>query len=130
LSRYSLSCAIQNTGMAWPCLITGTCNQPCISQCPDSEVVIRPSLVVVTLPGSILSNFSQSSGVGAVGAPVVGPGFGGSFRALYGYGSHYGYGRLCGYGGRCGYLSGYGFGGLCGCGVSCHRYLSGNCGPC
>ncbi|XP_044883632.1 claw keratin-like isoform X2 [Mauremys mutica] len=132
-------------GVARPCPVTGTCNEPCVRQCQDSEVVIRPSPVVVTLPGPILSNFPQYSAVGAVGAPVVGPGYGGSFGwggygghygGLYGlggyggYGGHYGYGGLCGYGGHCGYLGGYGYGGLCGSGVSCHRYLSGNCGPC
>ncbi|XP_044883660.1 claw keratin-like [Mauremys mutica] len=132
-------------GVARPCPVTGTCNEPCVRQCQDSEVVIRPSPVVVTIPGPILSNFPQHSAVGAVGAPVVGPGYGGSFGwggygghygGLYGlggyggYGGHYGYGGLCGYGGHCGYLGGYGYGGLCGSGVSCHRYLSGNCGPC
>uniref|UniRef100_A0A8C0IYX3 Keratin n=1 Tax=Chelonoidis abingdonii TaxID=106734 RepID=A0A8C0IYX3_CHEAB len=54
-------------------------NEPCIRQCPDSEVVIRPSAVVVTLPGPILSNFPQHSAVGAIRAPVVGPDFEGSF---------------------------------------------------
>ncbi|XP_044883673.1 claw keratin-like [Mauremys mutica] len=132
-------------GVARPCPVTGTCNEPCVRQCQDSEVIIRPSPVVVTIPGPILSNFPQHSAVGAVGAPVVGPGYGGSFGwggygghygGLYGlggyggYGGHYGYGGLCGYGGHCGYLGGYGYGGLCGTGVSCHRYLSGNCGPC
>ncbi|CAM5086423.1 unnamed protein product, partial [Eretmochelys imbricata] len=65
-------------GVARPSPVTGSCNEPCVRQCPDSEVLIRPSPVVVTLPGPILSNFPQQSGVGAVGAPVVEPGFGGS----------------------------------------------------
>nr|CAQ57684.1 beta-keratin-like protein [Pseudemys nelsoni] len=128
-------------GVARPCPVTGTCNEPCVRQCQDSEVVIRPSPVVVTLPGPIMSNFPQHSGVGAVGAPVVGPGFGGSFGhggygygglygGLYGLGGYGGYGGHYGYGGLGGYLGGYGYGGLCGSGVSCHRYLSGNCGPC
>uniref|UniRef100_A0A8C4WLW3 Keratin n=1 Tax=Gopherus evgoodei TaxID=1825980 RepID=A0A8C4WLW3_9SAUR len=75
--------------------VTGSFNEPCIRQCPDSEVVIRSSPVVVTLPGPILSNFPQESEVAAVGAPVVGAG-------LYGYGGLWGYG---GYGRR--YLGGY-----------------------
>ncbi|CAM5084084.1 unnamed protein product, partial [Natator depressus] len=66
-------------GVARSSPVTGSCNEPCVRQCPDSEVVIRTSLVVVTLPGPILSNFPQHTGVGAVGAPVVGPSFGGSF---------------------------------------------------
>ncbi|XP_044883550.1 claw keratin-like [Mauremys mutica] len=127
-------------GVARPCPVTGTCNEPCVRQCQDSEVIIRPSPVVVTLPGPILSNFPQYSAVGAVGAPVVGPGYGGSFGwgglhgygghygGLYGlggyggyggYGGHYGYGGLCGYGGHCGYPGGYGYGGLCGYGGYC-----------
>ncbi|XP_044883594.1 claw keratin-like [Mauremys mutica] len=124
-------------GVARPCPVTGTCNEPCVRQCQDSEVIIRPSPVVVTLPGPILSNFPQHSAVGAVGAPVVGPGYGGSFGwggygghygGLYGlggyggyggYGGRYGYGGLCGYGGHCGYLGGYGYGGLCGYGGYC-----------
>ncbi|XP_067399109.1 claw keratin-like [Emydura macquarii macquarii] len=144
-------------GVARPAPVSGTCNEPCVRQCPDSEVVIKPPTVAVTLPGPIMSTFPQHSGVGAVGAPVVGPGFGGSFGrggyggyygGLYGlggfggYGGRYGYGGYCGYGGLGGYLGGcgyggswgypghYGYGGVCGTGVSCHRYLSGNCGPC
>ncbi|XP_050776404.1 claw keratin-like [Gopherus flavomarginatus] len=161
-------------GVARPSPVTGPCNEPCVRQCSDSEVVIRPSPVVVTLPGPILSNFPQHSGVGAVGAPAVASSFGGSFSwggsghygyggllghggyggypGLYGYGGLWGYGgygcsygglyglggyggyghryRLCGYGALGSYLGGYGYGGLCGSKVSCHRYLSGSCGPC
>uniref|UniRef100_A0A8C3SF18 Uncharacterized protein n=1 Tax=Chelydra serpentina TaxID=8475 RepID=A0A8C3SF18_CHESE len=67
--------------------VTGSCNEPCVRQCPDSRIVIRPSPVVVTMPGPIMSTFPQHSAVGAVGAPVVRPGFGGSFGypGLYGY---------------------------------------------
>ncbi|CAM5084080.1 unnamed protein product, partial [Natator depressus] len=120
-------------GVARPSPVTGSFNEPCIRQCPDSEVLIRPSPVVVTLPGPILSNFPQHTGVGAIGAPVVGPGFGGSFSpgGLYGYGGHYGglyvlggyggYGSR--YGGLGGYLGSYGYGGTCGSRVSCHRYF-------
>ncbi|CAM4503141.1 unnamed protein product, partial [Caretta caretta] len=92
-------------GVARPSPVTGSCNLPCVRQCPDSEVVIRPSPVVVTLPGPILSNFPQHSGVGAIGAPVVGPGFGGSFGAPVvgpGFGGSFGPGGLYGYGGRYG----------------------------
>ncbi|XP_050776389.1 claw keratin-like [Gopherus flavomarginatus] len=153
----SSSLCYPECGVARPWPVTGAANQPCVRQCPDSEVVIRPSPVVVTIPGPILSNFPQHSEVGAVGAPVVGPGYGGSFGwggygspygglyglggyggygGLYGsggyggYGSRYGYGGLGCYGGLGGYLGGYGYGGLGGSGVSCHRYLSGSCGPC
>uniref|UniRef100_A0A8C3PEF5 Keratin n=1 Tax=Chrysemys picta bellii TaxID=8478 RepID=A0A8C3PEF5_CHRPI len=59
-------------GVARPSPVSGSCNEPCVRQCPDSEVVIRPSPVVVTLPGPILSTFPQQSEVAAVGAPVVG----------------------------------------------------------
>ncbi|CAM5084169.1 unnamed protein product, partial [Natator depressus] len=65
--------------VAQPSPVTDSHNEPCVRQCPDSEVLIRPSPVVVTLPGPILSTFPQHTGVGAIGAPVVGPGFGGSF---------------------------------------------------
>uniref|UniRef100_A0A8C3FFJ7 Beta-keratin-like protein n=1 Tax=Chrysemys picta bellii TaxID=8478 RepID=A0A8C3FFJ7_CHRPI len=107
-------------GVARPSPVTGSANEPCVRQCPDSEVVIRPSPVVVTLPGPILSNFPQQSEVAAVGAPVVGAGFGGSYGlgGLYGYGGHYGglygLGRLGGYGGRYGYGGLLGNGGYCG----------------
>uniref|UniRef100_A0A674JX31 Keratin n=1 Tax=Terrapene triunguis TaxID=2587831 RepID=A0A674JX31_9SAUR len=117
-------------GVAWPCPVTGSCNQLCVKQGRDSEVVIRPSPVVVNLPGPILSHFPQESAVGAVGAPVVGPGFGGSLRlgGFYGYGGRYGgWYSLGGYGGYCGP---YSYGGICGSGVFCYRYLSGSCGPC
>uniref|UniRef100_A0A674K2C7 Keratin n=1 Tax=Terrapene triunguis TaxID=2587831 RepID=A0A674K2C7_9SAUR len=90
-------------GVARPSPVSGSCNEPCVRQCPDSEVLIRPSPVAVTLPGPILSTFPQQSEVGAVGAPVVGAGYGGSFG---------GYGGLCGYGG-------YG-----------RKYRGGYCGPC
>uniref|UniRef100_A0A8C4WK34 Keratin n=1 Tax=Gopherus evgoodei TaxID=1825980 RepID=A0A8C4WK34_9SAUR len=97
--------------VARPCPVTDSYNEPCVRQCPDSKVVIRPSPVVMTLPGPILR------------APVVGPSswdtF--SFGGLNGSGGHYGgLSALEGYGG---------YGALCGL-VSCHRYLSGNCGPC
>uniref|UniRef100_A0A452GMP3 Keratin n=1 Tax=Gopherus agassizii TaxID=38772 RepID=A0A452GMP3_9SAUR len=126
-------------GVARPWPVTGACNQPCVRQCPDSELVIRPSLVVVTHPGPILSNFSQHSAVGAVGAPAIRPGFGcsfgwvgygGRYGGWYGLGGYGGYGSPYGYWGHGGYLGDYGYGGICGSGVSCHRYLSGSCGPC
>uniref|UniRef100_A0A8C4VJ40 Beta-keratin-like protein n=1 Tax=Gopherus evgoodei TaxID=1825980 RepID=A0A8C4VJ40_9SAUR len=108
-------------GVARPSPVTGSSNEPCVRQCPDSEVVIRPSPVVVTLPGPILSNFPQQSEVATVGAPVVGAGFGGSFGlgGLYGYGGHYG-----------GLYGLYGYRGLWGYGGYGRRYLGGYCGPC
>ncbi|CAM4487427.1 unnamed protein product, partial [Caretta caretta] len=105
-------------GVARPSPVTGNHNEPCVRQCPDSEVLIRPSLVVVTLPGPILSAFPQHTGVGAVGAPVVGAGFGGSFGlgGLYGSGGQYGgLSGLGGYGGHGGFggsLGGYGSWGI------------------
>uniref|UniRef100_K7G2V4 Keratin n=1 Tax=Pelodiscus sinensis TaxID=13735 RepID=K7G2V4_PELSI len=97
-------------GVARPSPVSGTCNEPCVRQCPDSEVVIRPSPVAVTLPGPVLSTFPQQSEVAAVGEPVVGAGYGGSFAngGLYGYGGRYG--GLFGYGGY-GYGGRYGYGG-------------------
>uniref|UniRef100_A0A8C8RZ35 Keratin n=1 Tax=Pelusios castaneus TaxID=367368 RepID=A0A8C8RZ35_9SAUR len=65
--------------VARPAPVTGTCNEPCVRQCPDSEVVITSSPVVVTIPGPILSSFPQQSDAGAVGALVVGGGYGGTF---------------------------------------------------
>ncbi|CAM4484674.1 unnamed protein product, partial [Lepidochelys olivacea] len=113
-------------GVAQPSPVTGSYNVPCVRQCPDSEVLIRPSPVVVTLPGPILSTFPQHTGVGAIGAPVVGAGFGGSFSSggLYGSGGYYGgLSGLGGYGGSGGIggsLGGYGSRGICGSGVSRH----------
>ncbi|CAM4693317.1 unnamed protein product, partial [Lepidochelys olivacea] len=101
-------------GVARPSPVSGSYNEPCVRQCPDSEVVIRPSPVVVTIPGPILSNFPQQSEVGAVGAPVVGAGYGGSFGlgGLYSsgglYGGLYGSAGLGGYGALGGYGGGYG----------------------
>ncbi|CAM5174634.1 unnamed protein product, partial [Eretmochelys imbricata] len=99
-------------GVARPSPVSGSFNEPCVRQCPDSEVVIRPSPVVVTIPGPILSNFPQQSEVAAVGAPVVGAGYGGSFGlgGLYGYGGRYS--GLYGLGGLGGYGGHYGYGGL------------------
>uniref|UniRef100_A0A8C5F0Z0 Keratin n=1 Tax=Gopherus evgoodei TaxID=1825980 RepID=A0A8C5F0Z0_9SAUR len=108
-------------GVAQSSPVTDSCNEPCVRQCPDSEVVIKPSPVVVTLPGPILSNFPQQSEVAAIGAPVVGAGLGGHYGGLYGLG------RLGGYRGLYGL---YGFGGLWGYGRCGRRSLSGYCGPC
>uniref|UniRef100_A0A674JGE9 Keratin n=1 Tax=Terrapene triunguis TaxID=2587831 RepID=A0A674JGE9_9SAUR len=88
-------------GVARPSPVSGTCNDQCIRQCADSKVLIKPSPVVVTLPGPILSTFPQQSGVGAIGAPVVGPGYGGSFGGYGGLGGYGGYGRRY-HGGYCG----------------------------
>ncbi|POI20095.1 hypothetical protein CIB84_016158, partial [Bambusicola thoracicus] len=43
-----------------PAPLANSCNEPCVRQCQDSQVVIQPSTVVVTLPGPILSSFPQN----------------------------------------------------------------------
>ncbi|NWR59459.1 KRSC protein, partial [Bucorvus abyssinicus] len=76
-------------------------NEPCIRQCPDSEVVIRPPPVAVILPGPILSSFPQNSVVTSSGAPILGGslgGFGGSLGSFGGSGSSLVYRGLGGYG--------------------------------
>uniref|UniRef100_K7EWQ7 Keratin n=1 Tax=Pelodiscus sinensis TaxID=13735 RepID=K7EWQ7_PELSI len=123
-------------GVARPSPVSGTFNEPCVRQCPDSHVLIRPSPIAMTIPGPIMSTFPQHSEVGAVGAPLVGSGYGGSFGAGGLFGSGAGYGGLSvlggsgGYGGLCGYGGRYGYGGGYGSGVSCHRYLSACGSPC
>ncbi|POI18514.1 hypothetical protein CIB84_017743, partial [Bambusicola thoracicus] len=49
-----------------------SCNEPCVRQCQDSQVVIQPSTVVVTLPGPILSSFPQNTAVGSSSSAAVG----------------------------------------------------------
>ncbi|NXB89150.1 KRF1 protein, partial [Vidua chalybeata] len=62
----------------WPCQPCGptplanSCHEPCVRQCQDSTVVIEPSLVVVTLPGPILSSFPQNTVVGFSTSAAVG----------------------------------------------------------
>ncbi|XP_068068467.1 feather keratin Cos1-1/Cos1-3/Cos2-1-like [Anomalospiza imberbis] len=62
----------------WPCRPCGptslanSCNEPCVRQCQDSTLVIEPSLVVVTLPGPILSSFPQNTAVGSSTSAAAG----------------------------------------------------------
>uniref|UniRef100_A0A8C0G7H7 Keratin n=1 Tax=Chelonoidis abingdonii TaxID=106734 RepID=A0A8C0G7H7_CHEAB len=65
-------------GVAHPRPYTDSCNQPCVTQCPGSRVIIYPPPVVVTFPGPILTTFPQESVVESVGAPVIASGYGGT----------------------------------------------------
>ncbi|XP_068025191.1 claw keratin-like [Melanerpes formicivorus] len=122
-------------GVAAPAPLADTCNEPCVRQCPDSNVVIQPPASVVTFPGPILSNFPQSSFVGSAGVPGVGGGYGGTFGSYGGYGGYGGFGGFGGYGSYGG-LGGYGgYGGFGGCGGyggwgRGSRYFGGSCGIC
>ena len=55
-----------------PTPLANSCNEPCVRQCQDSQVVIQPSTVVVTLPGPILSSFPQNTAVGSSSSAAVG----------------------------------------------------------
>ncbi|NXX99867.1 KRF4 protein, partial [Centropus bengalensis] len=55
-----------------PCPLVGSCNESCCVWCQDSRVFIQPSLVVVTLPGPILSSFPQNTAVGSSTSAAVG----------------------------------------------------------
>ncbi|XP_021243352.1 feather keratin 2-like, partial [Numida meleagris] len=55
-----------------PTPLANSCNEPCVRQCQDSQVVIQPSTVVVTLPGPILSSFPQNTTVGSSASAAVG----------------------------------------------------------
>ncbi|XP_055646059.1 uncharacterized protein LOC129782656 [Falco peregrinus] len=55
-----------------PTPLANSCNEPCVRQCQDSNVVIQPSAVVVTLPGPILSSFPQNTAVGSSTSAAVG----------------------------------------------------------
>nr|XP_021155709.1 feather keratin Cos2-3 [Columba livia] len=55
-----------------PTPLANSCNEPCCRQCPSSNVVIEPSPVVVTLPGPILTSFSQNTVVGSSTSAAVG----------------------------------------------------------
>ncbi|NXI28903.1 KRFB protein, partial [Sterrhoptilus dennistouni] len=55
-----------------PRLLATSCNQPCFRRCGDSTAFIQPPTVVVTLPGPILSSFSQNTTVGSTASAVVG----------------------------------------------------------
>ncbi|XP_068852492.1 feather keratin 1-like isoform X2 [Aphelocoma coerulescens] len=55
-----------------PTPLANSCNEPCVRQCQDSNVIIEPSPVVVTLPGPILSSFPQNTVVGSSTSAAVG----------------------------------------------------------
>ncbi|XP_010086397.1 PREDICTED: feather keratin Cos1-1/Cos1-3/Cos2-1 [Pterocles gutturalis] len=55
-----------------PTPLANSCNEPCCRQCQSSTVVIEPSPVVVTLPGPILSTFSQNTVVGSSTSAAAG----------------------------------------------------------
>uniref|UniRef100_A0A669QHI8 Keratin n=2 Tax=Phasianus colchicus TaxID=9054 RepID=A0A669QHI8_PHACC len=55
-----------------PTPLASSCNEPCVRQCQNSNVVIEPSPVVVTLPGPILSSFPQNTVVGSSTSAAVG----------------------------------------------------------
>ncbi|XP_067167914.1 feather keratin Cos2-3-like [Apteryx mantelli] len=55
-----------------PTLLANSCNEPCVRQCQASIVVIQPSPVVMTLPGTILSSFLQNTLVGSSTSAAVG----------------------------------------------------------
>ncbi|XP_065509787.1 feather beta keratin-like isoform X3 [Caloenas nicobarica] len=84
-----------------PTPLANSCNEPCVRQCQDSQVIIEPSPVVVTLPGPILSSFPQNTAVGSSTSAAVGsilseqgvPINSGGFN-LSGLGGRY-YGRRC-----------------------------------
>ncbi|NWR41929.1 KRF2 protein, partial [Regulus satrapa] len=55
-----------------PCPLANSCNECCVRQCQSSHVAIQPSPVIVTLPGPILSTFSQNTVVGSSTSAAVG----------------------------------------------------------
>ncbi|XP_039562515.1 feather keratin Cos1-1/Cos1-3/Cos2-1-like [Passer montanus] len=55
-----------------PTPLANSCNEPCVRQCQSSTIIIEPSPVVVTLPGPILSSFSQNTAVGSSSSAAVG----------------------------------------------------------
>ncbi|NWH62303.1 KRCL protein, partial [Geococcyx californianus] len=84
-----MSCSspcVPSCGVAAPAPLADSCNEPCVRQCPDSQVVIQPPATVVTFPGPILSSFPQRSVVGSAGVPTVGGGSGGTFGGRGGLG--------------------------------------------
>ncbi|XP_015740903.1 feather beta keratin-like isoform X2 [Coturnix japonica] len=55
-----------------PTPLASSCNEPCVRQCQNSNIIIEPSPVVVTLPGPILSSFPQNTVVGSSTSAAVG----------------------------------------------------------
>ncbi|XP_010126856.1 PREDICTED: feather keratin Cos2-3-like, partial [Chlamydotis macqueenii] len=68
MSCYSPCLPCQPCG---PTPLANSCNEPCVRQCQDSNVVIQPPAVVVTLPGPILSSFPQNTAVGSSTSAAV-----------------------------------------------------------
>ncbi|OXB78278.1 UNVERIFIED_CONTAM: hypothetical protein H355_004728 [Colinus virginianus] len=71
LSPTAMSC-YNSCSPCGPTPLANSCNEPCVRQCQDSQVVIQPSTVVVTLPGPILSSFPQNTAVGSSSSAAVG----------------------------------------------------------
>ncbi|NWR65614.1 KRF1 protein, partial [Bucorvus abyssinicus] len=55
-----------------PTPLASSCNEPCVRRCRCSTVVIEPPVVVLTLPGPILSSFPQNTVVGSSTSAAVG----------------------------------------------------------
>ncbi|XP_061872811.1 feather keratin Cos2-2-like [Colius striatus] len=55
-----------------PTPLANSCTEPCCRQCQDSNIIIQPSAVVVTLPGPILSSFPQNTVVGSSTSAAAG----------------------------------------------------------
>ncbi|NXI40851.1 KRFA protein, partial [Galbula dea] len=55
-----------------PTPLANSCNEPCVTQCQDSRVLIQPSTVLVTLPGPILTSFPQNTTVGSSSSAALG----------------------------------------------------------
>ncbi|NXU57384.1 KRFB protein, partial [Turnix velox] len=123
--------------------------EPCVRQCPDSEIVIQPSPIFLFLPGPIMRttplnpvvSFSgppfsggsggslgsggyNSLGNGGLGGCNRGYGGWGGSRGLYGYGG----GSSLGYRGLYGYGRSYGSGCCSPYSYRYNRYLYGSCG--
>ncbi|NXC20800.1 KRFB protein, partial [Corythaeola cristata] len=62
MSCYNQCLPAQSCG---PTPLANSCNEPCVRQCQDSNVVIQFSAVMVTLPGPILNSFPLSTAVGS-----------------------------------------------------------------
>ncbi|XP_050176299.1 feather keratin 4-like [Myiozetetes cayanensis] len=97
-----------------PTPLANSCNQPCVTQCQDSTVLIQPSPVRVTLPGPIMTSFPQSSAVGSSAGAALGTELNAQGQPISGAFGAFGYGlgsaRAFGYG-----LAGLGCYGTRGC---------------
>uniref|UniRef100_A0A8C5UD51 Keratin n=1 Tax=Malurus cyaneus samueli TaxID=2593467 RepID=A0A8C5UD51_9PASS len=73
LKPYSCLCFSLHLGQpCGPTPLANSCNEPCVLQCQNSNVVIEPPAVVVTLPGPILQSFPQNTAVGSSTSAAVG----------------------------------------------------------